>query len=94
MPFQHYRTTWQMSNAGVVEQKDLGLGKSVNQNNIEFAQVADVVSTMSGSTGTRQKQQEPPEVACQPLPFSILILSPQAHRTFSILHPCSSLLSS
>ena len=31
MPFQHYRTMWQMSNAGVVEQKDLGLGKSVNQ---------------------------------------------------------------
>ena len=67
MPFQHYRTTWQMSNARVVEQKDLGLGKSVNQNNIEFAQVADVV---------------------------VDDVRKHWHRTFSILHPCRSLLSS
>ena len=49
---------------------------------------------MSGSTGRRQKQQESLEFAFQPLLFSTLILSPQAHRTFSIIHPCRSLLCS
>ena len=76
MPFQHYRTTWQMSNAGV-GRADLGLGKNVNQNNIEFAQVADVVVDDVRKHWHAAKQQEPPEVACQPLPFQYLSYPPK-----------------
>ncbi|CAE7694928.1 rps2 [Symbiodinium sp. CCMP2592] len=50
-PFQHHRTTWQMSEAGIVEHKGLGLGKGVKQNNIDFAQVADVDRQSSGCGG-------------------------------------------
>ena len=56
---------------------DLGLGKNVNQNNIDLAQVADLVVDDVRKHWHAAKQQEPPEVACQPLLFSILILSPK-----------------
>ncbi|CAE7204437.1 unnamed protein product [Symbiodinium necroappetens] len=56
MPFQHYRTTWQMSNAGVVEQILDGAKTSIRTTST-LRRWRTWLSTMSGSTGTRQSSR-------------------------------------